>query len=206
MSATFVLYTPKLSDIFLHHFHPYLPYSSILALPTRERPYPSQMSLSPHTHTAFCAPAPSIRSSLSSAKSANSKWRARRSSDAPRASDASLPRWHLQAYPYPLPVPIPPSSLSMPAPSLGSNEILPRPKRGAPPIDYNHVRFEQTYLKVQPPQQYHNGENAESGGGLTARVKRRFSFASARSVPKSESPSREALPRPCHPAVCFEWY
>nr|GAT59316.1 predicted protein [Mycena chlorophos] len=34
----------------------------------------------------------------------------------------------------PLPTPVSPTSLSMETPSLGSNSILPRPKRGAPPV------------------------------------------------------------------------
>ncbi|KAJ6573478.1 hypothetical protein DFH09DRAFT_1312183 [Mycena vulgaris] len=33
-----------------------------------------------------------------------------------------------------LPTPVSPKSLSMETPSLGSNEILPRPKCGAPPV------------------------------------------------------------------------
>ncbi|KAJ7162218.1 hypothetical protein C8R46DRAFT_1222360 [Mycena filopes] len=34
----------------------------------------------------------------------------------------------------PLPSPVSPTSLSMETPSLGSHDLLPRPKRGAPPI------------------------------------------------------------------------
>ncbi|KAJ6594561.1 hypothetical protein B0H19DRAFT_1366404 [Mycena capillaripes] len=39
-----------------------------------------------------------------------------------------------QSIPSPLPSPVCPSSLSMETPSLGSSELLPRPKRGAPPV------------------------------------------------------------------------
>ncbi|KAJ7689608.1 hypothetical protein B0H17DRAFT_1134937 [Mycena rosella] len=33
-----------------------------------------------------------------------------------------------------LPSPVSPTSLSMPTPSMGSDEVLPPPKRGAPPV------------------------------------------------------------------------
>ncbi|KAJ7187826.1 hypothetical protein C8R46DRAFT_1340764 [Mycena filopes] len=47
-------------------------------------------------------------------------------SDPPSPSDA---RFFV-----PLPIPVSPQSLSVEIPSLGSDERLPRPKRGAPPV------------------------------------------------------------------------
>ncbi|KAJ7719021.1 hypothetical protein DFH07DRAFT_973069 [Mycena maculata] len=113
------------------------------------------MSLS--LHTLFCtAPASfSLHSSLTSTK--------------PRRS-SYLPE-------FPLPVPIPPESFSMPAPSLGSNAVLPRPKRGAPPIDPPRPRA-----------------ITEQGLGLSVRVKKAMRRKSAKT------------PSNVHPAVCAEWY
>ncbi|KAJ7921475.1 hypothetical protein B0H13DRAFT_2318373 [Mycena leptocephala] len=116
------------------------------------------MSLSPHT--SFCVLTPSVRSSFSSSKHPR-----RRGSASSYFPD------------FPLPVPVPLDSLSFPAPSLGSNDVLPRPKRGAPPIDPPPVR------PTQPiPEQ-----------GFTVLVK------------KSLWQSKTKTPTPVHPAVCAEW-
>ncbi|KAJ7496510.1 hypothetical protein FB451DRAFT_1385904 [Mycena latifolia] len=109
------------------------------------------MSLSPHT--SFCATntTRSLRSSFSSSK--------------PRRSESSF------YMAFPLPVPVRPEFLSMPAPSLGSNDILPRPKRGAPPIDPPSTRVAKPVLhpagkrfrrmKTTPPANVHPAVCAE---------------------------------------------
>ncbi|KAJ7034073.1 hypothetical protein C8F04DRAFT_1183591 [Mycena alexandri] len=48
------------------------------------------------------------------------------------ASDSSTD--NAAAFIVPLPTPVSPKSLSVDIPSLGSDEVLPPPKRGAPPV------------------------------------------------------------------------